>query len=311
MNRRHVDRKMLLAISFVFVLLISNLSIPCLARQNPQDDDVVRVDSDLVVLNVTVTDASGKFVPGLTKSDFRISEDKVDQSIASFDSEETAFAAAILLDFSGSMEDRLTLARAAAIRFLDGLRDTDVAAVYKFDSKVLKLQDFAPGRDLAPMAFEQHAGGMTVLNDAVLVASKDLSQREERRRAIVLLTDGLDTYSSASANKAVSAVAAANATIYAVDLADPTGGSFGERMIGAAVLKNFATKSGGRYIATPGGEALRESFGSIVEELSNQYTITYHSSNRRYDGKWRNVKISLDHPEFTVRTRAGYFAARK
>ena len=98
-------------------------------QANAQDqDDVVRVSTDLVVLNVTVLDKNGKFVTGLKSGDFLISEDGVEQKIAAFSAEETPFAAAILLDTSGSMETRLTLGRSAAIRFLDGLREQDVAS---------------------------------------------------------------------------------------------------------------------------------------------------------------------------------------
>src|SRR5437016_12386938 len=148
-----------------------------LAQQ--QDEDVVRVNADLVVLNATVLDKDGKFVSGLKRSDFRVFEDGAEQKLASFATEETPFAAAILLDTSGSMENRLTLGRSAAIRFLDGLRDEDVAAVYSFDSKVEQWQDFSPGRDLAPKVFGLKTKLMTALNDAVLRAADDRS--EERR----------------------------------------------------------------------------------------------------------------------------------
>src|SRR2546430_5289040 len=85
-----------------------------------QDDDIVRVNTDLVVLNATVLDKNGKFVPGLKRTDFQIFEDGAEQRVAGFTAEETPFAAAILLDTSGSMESRLALGRSAAIRFLDG-----------------------------------------------------------------------------------------------------------------------------------------------------------------------------------------------
>src|SRR6266498_1340235 len=97
-------------------------------------------------------------------------QDDDEQKIASFGAEETPFAAAILLDTSGSMESRLTLGRSAAIRFLDGLRDEDVAAVYNFDAKVEQMQEFSPGRDLPARAFGVHTKMMTALNDAVLRA---------------------------------------------------------------------------------------------------------------------------------------------
>src|SRR5256886_15449341 len=103
-----------------------------LAQQ--QDEDVVRVNADLVVLNATVLDKDGKFVSGLKRTDFRVFEDGAEQRVATFSTEETPFAAAILLDTSGSMESRLTLGRRAAIRLLDGLREEDVPAVYSYDS---------------------------------------------------------------------------------------------------------------------------------------------------------------------------------
>src|SRR5467141_310392 len=141
-----------------------------------QDDDVVRVNTDLVVLNATVLDRDGKFVPGLKRTDFQIFEDGAEQKVASFTAEETPFAAAILLDTSGSMETRLSLGRSAAIRFLEGLREEDVAAVYNFDSKVDQMQDFSPGRDLPARAFGLHTRTTTALNDAVLRAADDLAK---------------------------------------------------------------------------------------------------------------------------------------
>ena len=167
----------------------------------PQDqDDVVRVDTDLVVLNATVLDKDGKFVRGLKRADFQIFEDGAEQKLAGFTAEETPFAAAILLDTSGSMETRLTMGRSAAIRFLDGLREEDVAAVYNFDTKVERMQDFSPGRDLPARAFGLHTKMMTALNDAVLRAADDLAKRTEKRRAIVVLSDGGENYSRASSD---------------------------------------------------------------------------------------------------------------
>jgi Mg-chelatase subunit ChlD len=138
--------------------------------------------------------------------------------IAGFALQESPYAAVVLLDSSGSMEARFSLARSAAIRFLDGLRPEDVAAVYRFDSKVERVQEFSGGRDLAPMAYAIRARGMTTLNDAVVEASKTLAERPEQRKAIVILSDGMDTYSKASSEKAVESALAVGASIYAVDM---------------------------------------------------------------------------------------------
>jgi Ca-activated chloride channel homolog len=278
-------------------------------KQSGDEDDVVRVESDLVVLNVTVTDKQGRYAHKLTRPEFKVFEDGREQQLALFSVEETPFAAAILLDTSGSMEQRLTLARAAAIRFLEGMREEDVAAVYNFHTLVEQLQDFSAGRDLPPMAYSLHSNGMTALNDAVVRAAKDLSQRPERRRAVILLTDGLDTKSGATAEKALNAALAANATIYTVDMIDPLTDA-AERMRGAGALKFFASKSGGRYISSPGGQALDEAFEEIREELSNQYTLGYRPTNKARDGRWRKIELKLDRPELNARTRDGYHAPK-
>ncbi|HVF48759.1 MAG TPA: VWA domain-containing protein [Pyrinomonadaceae bacterium] len=277
---------------------------------NPQDDDEVeRVNADLVVLNVTVTDKAGKYVHKIPRKDFRVFEDGREQKISTFSIEETPFAAAILLDTSGSMEGRISLARSAAIRFLDGLREDDVAAIYSFDSKVEQLQDFLPGRDLPPMAYGVNARGVTTLYDAVVRASQDLAQRPEKRRAIVVLSDGADTRSGATQDKALRVALEAHATIYTVDLSDPRA-NIQDRQMAMGALKNFAFKTGGRYVPTPGGQALAQAFEGIVEELSNQYTIGYQSLNRARDGRWRDIEINISRPEVNARTRRGYRAPK-
>jgi Ca-activated chloride channel family protein len=292
-------------------LLFAGLGCPVIL-QAQQDDDVVRVNTDLVILNLTVTDKSGQYVPGLHLSDFTIFEDGKQvaaQLVSSFSVHESPFAAVILLDTSGSMESRLSLARSAAIRFLDKLREEDVAAVYKFDSKVEQVQEFSPGRDLAPMAFGVKARGMTTLNDAIVDASKALAGRPEKRKAIVVLSDGVDTYSKASSEKAVESALGIGASIYAVDMSATEGTGFRNQQ-SAAVLKSFAEKSGGRFVATPGGPALRDAFASIAEELGHQYTIAYRPANQTRDGKWRKVDVKISRSDLVVRTRKAYRAPK-
>jgi Ca-activated chloride channel homolog len=274
----------------------------------PQDqDDVVRVSTDLVVVNVTVLDKAGKFVPRLKRTEFQLFEDGVEQKISTFSAEETPFAAAILLDTSGSMETRLTLGRGAAIRFLDGLRDEDVAAIYNFDLKVEQIQDFSPGRDLPAKAFKLRTRNQTALNDAVLQAALDLGKREEKRRAIVILSDGGENYSRASSDKALENAMQTGATIYAVNMGEK--GS--QRDLAASgILRNFAAKSGGRYVDSPGGQELRDAFAEIAEELGHQYTIAFRPTNRAHDGKWHAIDIKLSRTDVTVRTRKGYKAPK-
>lgn len=280
--------------------------------QEDDGDEVVKVKSNLVVVNVTVTDAGGKYVKGLKREDFRIFEDGKEQSpdtFSAFGAESTPFAAAVLLDTSGSMEARMSMGRAAAIRFLDGLRDEDVAAVYHFNAKVELMQEFSYSRDLAPLVFELKAKGMTALNDAIVKASADLAARPERRRAVIVLSDGADNHSSASTEKALEKALEANVVIYTVDMNDPHNGGGSQALLqqNAGALKKLSEKTGGRYIATPGGKELREAFTNISEELRHQYTIGYRPTNKTADGRWRSLEVKLNNrPELAPRARKGY-----
>ena len=295
-------------ILFLLAVLCTNVVVVV-----AQDDDVIRTNTDLVVLNVTVTNKDGQYVKGLKASDFKVYEDGVEvkpNMIASFSLQESPYAAVVLLDSSGSMEARFSLARSAAIRFLDGLRPEDVAAVYRFDSKVERVQEFSGGRDLAPMAYAIRAKGMTTLNDAIVEASKTLADRTEVRKVVVVLSDGRDTFSKASSDKAVESALAIGASIYAVDMSSlEVGGITGRQSAGS--LKGFAEKTGGKFIATPGGPALRDAFTGIADELGHQYTISYRPVNQKRDGKWRALEVKLvGHDEAVVRTRKGYRAPK-
>lgn len=291
-------------ILLTFLLIFANLTIFA------QDDETIKVDSSIVVLNATITDSNDKAVLGLKQIQFKIFEDGKEQSIEFFSAEKTPFAAVILLDTSGSMEQRISLARSAAINFLDGLRVDDSAAIYNFDSKISLVQDFSNSRDIAEKIFDLKAYGMTVLNDAIYEAAQALSKRTEKRKAIVVLSDGADTKSNYSANKALKAAIAAGATIYTVDMSSiEMNGQ--ERMQSQSVLRNFAEKSGGKFIPVSGGIALREAFKQIVGELGSQYTITYSPTNTAKDGKYRTIEIKVAKPNLTIRTRKGYNAPKE
>jgi len=274
-----------------------------------QDDEPVKVDTSLVVLNATIRDNQNRPVSGLSQKDFKIFEDGALQPIILFETEESPFAAVILIDTSGSMEERISIARSAAINFLDGLRTDDMAAIYRFDSKIVRVQDFSDSHDVVDKIFDLKAQGQTVLNDAVLKAAQDLSKRPEKRRAIIVLSDGADTSSSASSDKALKAALAGNVTIYSVDMSTiDTDGVMRRQSQG--VLRNFAAKTGGAFVSTENGRALRDALKSIVDELSVQYTLAYEPAKIKHDGKWHALELRVSRPNLTIRTREGYNAPR-
>jgi VWFA-related protein len=288
----------------VFVAIVT---LAAFAIHAQGEEEVVRVDSSLVILNATITDLEGRPVSGLLRDRFSVFEDGVEQKIEFFSAEETPFAAVILIDTSGSMEGRVSMARSAAIRFLAGLRGEDVSSIYHFDSKITLVQEFSDLRDIDERVFELRARGMTALNDAIVKAAEDLSKRVEKRRAIIVLSDGADTYSRRSSEYALKAVQNVDAVIYTVDMSAMDGG---RQMQNTAVLKNFAEKTGGRFIATPGGALMRQAFEQIVAELGTQYTIAYDPKNAAKDGKWRSIELRVARKNLYIRTRKGYNAPK-
>ena len=302
----HFRNRFELPIAFLFLVSLQILFLLSPSTIFAQrDDEIIDVDSSIVILNATITDSQGKPASGLSKSQFEVYENGVKQELAFFEAQESPFSAVILIDTSGSMEERVSLARSAAIKFLDKLRPDDNVAIYNFDSKVSLVQDFSNLRDLNHRAFNLEAKGWTALNDAIYQASKALARRPEKRRAIIVLSDGADTRSAKSSNKALKAALRSNATIYTVDMsALNTGGR--QRMQNQGALKNFAKKSGGVFVKTPGGIQMRAAFENIVKELGVQYTIGYYPSNTKKDGKWRKIKLNVVGKELKVRTREGY-----
>jgi Ca-activated chloride channel family protein len=306
MNTELLNRKSFLVSRFLLVFLLC--FVVRISAQN--DDDVITVESSIVVLNATIADANGKPVTGLKQMQFKVFEDGQEQKLEFFEAEKTPFAAIILIDTSGSMEQRVSMARSAAINFLDGLRSDDMTAIYNFDSRVTLVQDFSNSRDVAEKVFDLKASGMTVLNDAIYKAAQELAARSEKRKAIIVISDGADTKSARSADKALKAAIAANATIYTIDMS-PTDTGGKERFQSQAALKNFAEKSGGIFIPSAGGVAMRAAFKNIVEELGVQYTLGYQPSNTKKDGKWRAIEIRVAKPNLIIRTRKGYNAVKE
>lgn len=291
-----------------FVICLSGLPGRGVAQQ-PQTDDVIRVNTDLVVVNATVTDENGRPLSGLQQSDFTILEDSHPQNIAFFGAHSTPFAAIILLDASGSMGNRMSLARSAAIRFVEGLRPEDAVAVYQFDSKVRKVQDFSSSGDLSSRVFDAEANGMTVLYDAILQAARELATRPERRKAIVVLSDGADTKSEVTKEKALNGALAVDAAIYTVDMTQDGTGTNRDAHLGM-VLRELSEKTGGIYVGSGGGPAMRDACKKIVQELSEQYTIGYQPSNQTADGRWRTISVQSKKPGVKIRARKGYRAAK-
>jgi Ca-activated chloride channel family protein len=309
----------LIASAIIYALLISAVTAQDKKKrpeQSQQQDEPVQLRADLVVANVTVSDAAGHYAHGLTMKDFSIVEDGVAQTVDSFSAEEAPFAAAILVDMSGSMGHKFGLVRGAAASFVEQIRENDQVAVYGFNNDVRLFQEFSDTRLITDYIWDAEARDTTRMYDCVDEAVEALSKRPEKRRAILLISDGQDSSSRKSSfNTALKKASAAGVMIYTVDLIDESlsRGNSTEAAVarrGRQELKDFADQTGGRYIHSPEGDKLEESFIDVVDELRNQYTLTYYSTNDKRDGKWRKMTINVARQGATARSRKGYFAPK-
>jgi Ca-activated chloride channel family protein len=275
-----------------------------------EGQETINLSSNLVLLNLTVTGGDQRYVGGLQEKDFLVSEDSRPQKFEFFGKEETPFAAAILLDVSGSMERMVRIACAAARQFADKLRGEDVFALYVFADEVAQVQDFGSSPEVDEVVWSLRPEGYTALYDCVYRAAKDLSQRPERRRAILVLSDGADTRSRQSLDACVRAALDASVTIYTVNLMDQAYARRPEASTAAGALRMMTEKTGGRYIDDPGGARMYQAFEEIVDELSHQYTIGYFPTPEKRDGKWHKIRVEVSKPGIQVRTRQGYQAPK-
>lgn len=281
-----------------------------------EQDDVVTLSADLVVVNVTVTDAKGQYTHGLKAKDFALAEDDAPQTISSFSAEEAPFAAAMLIDMSGSMEYKFGQVRGAAAAFVERIRDDDQVAVYGFNNKVQQVQDFTNMRDIADAIWDAKAQDRTRLYDCMDEAITALAARPEKRRAILLISDGCDNTSlKATFESTMKRALAAGVMVYAVDLIDDdavrgTNEEARSLLRGRNEMKDFVGQTGGRYVHSPQGTGLDDAFTNIVDELRNQYTLTFYSTNKKHDGKWRRLTVAANGKALTARARRGYYAPK-
>jgi VWFA-related protein len=275
---------------------------------------------DLVNVFATVQDRGGRFVMNLKREDFMLMEDGRPQTVSYFSRDRLPLAIEIIIDTSLSMEGRnLVEAREAAVGFLNALESVDLAGVMAFSDEARQLHDLSTDRPAAATAIQMtRAGGGTALYDAVAEACRRLAEVEdERRRAIILLSDGRDEAASGltpgsllTFEETLAEVVQSNVILYAIGLGrDLTSDlDFYHRRSLAEVLETLAVESGGRAFFTPKAERLRKAYAQVENELRHHYTLSYTSTNRRKDGVWRAIDLRVRRSGFTVTSRRGYYA---
>jgi Ca-activated chloride channel family protein len=271
---------------------------------------------EVINLNVSVTDARGRYVTDLTKNDFAVFEDGVRQELSIFNHEDIPISLVLMLDTSASMDEKLPTARAAAIRFVGTLRPQDNAQIMQFNDRTTILQDFVADHAALDNAIGRtEAAGPTALHNALYVALKELekqkTQAQLRRRAIVLLSDGEDTASLVSDDQVLDLARKTEINIYAISLRprrmqDRNAVKFSQ----AAHLLTALTQDTGGQVHFPNSlSELDAVYDRIAEELRTQYSLGYVSNNGRRDGKWRRIVVRIPAREdIQVRHKLGYFA---
>jgi Ca-activated chloride channel homolog len=254
---------------------------------------------NLVEVYASVTDAQGRAVSGLTQADFELRENGEVQSIANFAAGEFPLSVALGIDRSFSMAGtRLSLAKSAAQAFLEELRPRDEAMILAIGSQVEVAAPLSSNRPAQQVAINKlDAFGTTGLHDAIITAIEDV-QPAKGRRALVLLSDGNDRYSRASAAAALDRARRSDVMIYPVAIGQARAPLFAE----------LATITGGRSFHARDGAALADTLRSIARELRQQYLLGYTPARPPVAGsnEWRSISVTVKRPDVRVRARDGY-----
>jgi VWFA-related protein len=328
---------MALVLAFVFIC-----TVPGFAQQDG-DIDTIKIDSSVVQLNVGVVDRKGRAIVDLSRNDFVVFEDNVPQKVLSFEPSAAPFSLVLLLDMSSSTQGFRQPLKLSAFRFLDALRPDDRVAVVAFKEKAEVLADFTGDRRKLGYAIEIAQGkGKTELYKALGFALEKLSHEGTRRKAIVVLTDGLDIplmdadraaaskaetdeaavasikpESSASLNRVLNLADRMGVTIYPLALPSgdpahipiPTPQQIAIYTSARARLQSLADRTGGRLNAINHLEDMGRLYAEVAADMRTLYTIAYQPSNQRTrDGKWRAIRVEVAQPELLARTRPGYYA---
>ncbi len=288
---------------------------------DPSQAEVINIRR--VRLPITVTDKKGQFVSGLSASDFLVMEDKVPQKIDSFTSEDNnnlPLYVGVLMDTSPSTSGKIKFEQESAMNFIQTVvrprRDRVLFAT--FDHEVTLRQDFTDRLELLDKAVYsvKKTGEQTALYDAIWQFCDQKMRSAQGRRSLVVITDGVDTYSRADINDAIDIAQRTETTIFAIS----TKAGLASTVVGveAGTVKNKADKDLDRLCDETGGAAfftgdmlsLERSFTKISKELRSQYLITYRPTNDKYDGSYRRVEVRLngDRGNLKLRTKKGYKA---
>lgn len=282
--------------------------------------ETLKIETNLVPLNVTVSDRSGRAVAALKKEDFKVYENGAEQAVSYFSAEEAPVSWGLVLDRSGSMVGMIGDVYRAALHIIDEGTEQDEMFIVTFNNKTELVEDFTSDRHrLENSILGLQADGGTALYDAIAFALDHVRSGKHKKRVLMVLTDGEDNMSRLKFRKLVERVQEEGVLIYTVGMFEGMDDRL-LRMMGMgrrdarSELGKLAEATGAFAHFPSDVEGCKNAMREIAREVSRQYSLGYYPSNRARDGKWRNIRVTVSQGDrqttYVARTRTGYYAPR-
>jgi len=275
----------------------------------------VHIDLNLALVNVTVTDPYNRLVTGLELDNFRIFEDNIEQEVVNFSSEDVPISIGVILDFSGSMANKLGKAKEAAFQFFKTANPQDQFFLVGFNERAQLLSPFTNNvEDLQSRMLSASAKGKTALLDAIYLGLTQMRGAANGKRALLIISDGGDNNSRYNEKDIKRLVREAGTQLYSVGIFDAFEyrSRTPEELSGPSLLSEVTELTGGRAFAIENINELPDIAAKIGAELRNQYILGYRPSNKSHDARWRKIKVKLRAPKglppLSVYTKTGYYA---
>jgi Ca-activated chloride channel family protein len=296
---------------------------PSASPPQTKNDEVIRVSTDLVTLTATVTDKNGRYRADLKQSDFTVYEDGTKQELAYFNTgERVPVSLGIVFDTSGSMEDKIEGVQDAVEHFVKNVSPNDEIFLVEFNDDAELVQGFTDDRKKILRAVESLVPrGSTALYDAITLGLQKVREGKNKKRALLLLTDGNDTASAMNLQTALSLAKKSEVIIYALGLGHGAKGNTHSSLfdyqikdtVDMRALRSFADATGGNayYLeeAHEGGrDRVDEAAEEVAAELKQQYTLGYYPTNQKKDGGFRQVVVEVNDKSLKVRAKRGYYS---
>jgi Ca-activated chloride channel homolog len=273
---------------------------------------LIRINVDMVLVPVTVTDPMNRLVTGLEKEDFQLYENNGEQKITSFVSEDAPVSIGIIFDLSGSMSSKLIRARDSILQFIKTANPEDEFFVIGFNDRPELIEDFTSSvEDIQARLATVRSGHRTALLDAIYYGVQKMKEAKHERKALLVVSDGGDNRSRYTEGEVRAQVRESDVEIYSIGIFDPYAATPEERT-GPQLLNDLCEETGGRLYRVDDIAEMGDIAEKISTELRNQYVIGYTPKDMSRDGKWRKVKVKLNPPpglpQLTVHARTGYYA---